>query len=446
MTEIPEGLTPANQNPWYVLMTLYGEQEPGVSAKELRERWEQARKSWHSWACQNSALAEAEAAARKTGLPINEMNGGPRSHNAGRAAMLKRHQQEMERRNPPGFVYPGLPDHNAGYDLKNLYFENPLRLEQFAFFNLADFHGCTFASGIAAQKALFAGPSSFNRSSFLKVGGFQNANFDGNASFLTCDFQDLAAFHRTRFNADAEFNEAEFIKGADFESATFAGFTHFQEAKFLASDENGRQKLDFIDCNFEKPANFLRANFVSKYPNLVGTLLHERSLFSAAPEFWPVVPKQDLSQARASCGTIRHILAKQGQAEEEHFFYRREMGFAAQIGSSLQRLPYMLFGALSDYGYSIARPVWCLLALWAFGMAAFWGYFLQADLARALGTASALSFSNLFPIFGFRLYFDKGFMDSLPLVLRLFSSVQAVLSLPLLFFLGLGLRTRFRLR
>lgn len=445
MTAIPEGLTPANQNPWYVLMTLYGEQEPGISSQERRERWIEGRRAWNAWVWQSIGSAESEAATRKAGLPAAELLNFQRNDSLDKE-IIARHKQEMERRNVPDFEYPGLPDRNSGYDLQNLYFEHPLRIEQFVFFNLADFFNCTFAMGISAQKALFAGPSSFARSSFLKVAGFQNTNFDGNASFLTCDFQELAGFNRTRFNAEAEFNEAAFIKNTDFESATFAGFTHFQEAKFLASDEKERQKLDFIDCNFEKPANFLRACFLSKYPNFTGALLHERCLFSAGSEFWPEAPKQDLTQARSSCGTIRHILGKQGQAEEEHFFYRREMGFASKIGTVLQRLPYILFGALSDYGYSIARPVWCLVALWALGMAAFWGYFIQADHARAFGTAFALSFSNLFPIFGFRLYFDRSFMEALPLVLRLFSSVQAVLSLPLLFFLGLGLRTRFRLR
>ncbi len=451
MSETAVPLTPANQNLWYVLMTLYGEQERGVPDRELRERWRKSREVWNGWAYQPVEGEEYEAAARKTGLAVREFTAWRAGTNFHQDVPLH-HEEEMRRRNPPGFVYPGFPQADAGYDLQKLHFENPLRLEQFAFFNLVDFYGCTFALGLAAQKALFSGPSSFTRGSFLKAAGFQSATFDGAASFLTCDFQELAGFHRTRFNADTEFAEAEFVKGVDFESATFAGFTHFQSAKFLASDEKGRQKLDFVDCNFEKPANFLRARFVSKYPNLVGSLVHERSLFSASPEFWPEHPKQDLTQARASCGTIRHILGQQGQAEEEHFFFRREMGFAGQIGGWWWRLPYRAFGAFSDYGYSIAKPAFCLIGLLIAAamvnhVVLQWGASMGNDADYHPAQAFGLSFANLFPVFGLhKLWFTAEFLTGLNGWLKFLGGVETVFSLPLLFFLGLGLRTRFRLR
>ncbi len=58
----------------------------------------------------------------------------------------------------------------------------------------------------------------------------------------------------------------------------------------------------------------------------------------------------------------------------------------------------------------------------------------------------ALSFSNLFPLFGFGRTFLLEELKALPAVLQFFSGFQTVASLPLLFFLGLGLRQRFRLR
>jgi hypothetical protein len=43
-------------------------------------------------------------------------------------------------------------------------------------------------------------------------------------------------------------------------------------------------------------------------------------------------------------------------------------------GVPQQRLPYLLFGLFSDYGYSMARPALWLAGLWTFGFVAFWGY------------------------------------------------------------------------
>jgi hypothetical protein len=61
--------------------------------------------------------------------------------------------------------------------------------------------------------------------------------------------------------------------------------------------------------------------------------------------------------------------------------------------------------------------------------------------------AVALSFVNLFPLFGLqRLWFSQAYFDALNPWLKALGGVETVLSLPLLFFLGLGLRTRFRLR
>ena len=48
--ETPEGLRPANENPWYILMTLYGEQEGEEIDRELHEK---NRRAWNAWAGQN---------------------------------------------------------------------------------------------------------------------------------------------------------------------------------------------------------------------------------------------------------------------------------------------------------------------------------------------------------------------------------------------------------
>ncbi|MVO16055.1 hypothetical protein GO984_09545 [Rhodobacteraceae bacterium CY05] len=129
------------------------------------------------------------------------------------------------------------------------------------------------------------------------------------------------------------------------------------------------------------------------------------------------------------------------------------MYFASRHEEPLRRLPYQVYRYFSDYGHSIARPVIGLTIIWAFGFACFWGYLASCCVPspteiidHPMGTAMALSFSNLFPLFGFGRTFLSEVLNDLPTSLSVLSGVQTIFSLPLLFFLGLGLRQRFRLR
>lgn len=263
--------------------------------------------------------------------------------------------------------------------------------------------------------------------------------------FASSIFRKNCSFRSITCDSEIAFTLTEFKNSVNFDYSALLGFSNFEESKF----GNGLDsKISFHLTNFGKPTSFYKATFHSIYPNFSGTVLHDKTTFTDHPDYWPKGKQADPEQAKASCAVIRHNLGRQGLPEAEHFFFRREMGFAAQIGKWWQRVPYIGFGMLSDYGYSIARPALWLLGLWAIGFMAFWGYFLtHAAQARPMGTAFALSFSNLFQVFGFsRLYFDADFMKTLPLVLQIYSGFQTVLAVPLLFFLALGLRTRFRMR
>ena len=216
---------------------------------------------------------------------------------------------------------------------------------------------------------------------------------------------------------------------------------------------------DFTEASFAKVVSFRAAEFMSHYPVLEGTQFREGVVLSAKAAFWPVAGKgaTDLDEsgterAKEACEALRHALGKQGLPEEEHFFFRREMGFAAQIGGVWQRLPYQVFGAVSDFGQSIWRPAVGLLALWAIGGLLYtvsyaWGAFDDGQQPREILFGFGLSFANIFKFLGLqRSYFDVAFTQSLNPWLQVMGGVQTVVGFLLLFFLGLGLRTRFRMR
>ncbi|WP_165798097.1 pentapeptide repeat-containing protein [Tritonibacter scottomollicae] len=367
------------------------------------------------------------------------------------------------------------------------------------------FHSATFASDAMFEAATFVQAvwfafvtfrqsAEFDYTTFTQDAVFVEATFSSNASFDSATFQQSASFSSATFKQDAwfasvtftqdaDFCAATFAQNAQFKSASFSGFAYFTGTRFGSSTEEPCIP-DFSDCLFEKPTSFRQALFCDGYPDFSGAVLHDKTSFTARMKptpneikrdkdlkgrtFWPQKTQQDPVSARESCATIRHVLTQQGLPEDAHFFFRREMHFAglpsedcaglssegrSKERSFTERLPYLLFGWLSDFGYSIQRPLVWLLCLWAFGGAAFWGYLASCCVPappgvveRPMGTAMALSFSNLFPLFGFGRGALGEILDEMPPVLQVLSGAQTVLSLPLLFFLGLALRQRFRLR
>ena len=283
----------------------------------------------------------------------------------------------------------------------------------------------------------------FNHVEFNKNMGFSHNKVDGAASFLGARFGGLTFFSETKF-----------IQGVSFQTTQFDRHSYFTRCKFSVLKLLPKEDISFENCTFLAPVSFQDSYFENRYPVLTGVSLPEVNHFPADDKYWPITIDQSPREVAATCAAIRNSCAKQGLHDEEHFFFRREMDSKGKDGRLMYKLPFAVFKAVSNYGYSIARPTICLLYLWAFGFATYWGYLLGCcfprpcgEIDHPLGTAIGFSLSNVFPVFGFRkIYFSNDFMDCLPASLIFLSSAQTVLSLPFIFFLGLGIRQRFRLR
>ena len=155
---------------------------------------------------------------------------------------------------------------------------------------------------------------------------------------------------------------------------------------------------------------------------------------------------------------LRQIAAKVLDADLEHFFLRQEMRCKEQIevrdGAWINATIFRLFRWVADSGISVERPMWLMIVVWAFGVGCFAGYFdsgatavLTSDVQdnRYL-SAAGVSFGNLFGFLGInRLYFTE-MLRAAPDGLLFVAGLQTVLGVFLLFFFGLGLRNRFRLK
>ncbi|SFM46313.1 pentapeptide repeat-containing protein [Shimia aestuarii] len=473
-------LTPANENPWYVLMTLYGEQEGEEIDWELHAK---NRQAWNAWAGKDVPHTKLKEIAQKLKVGARELSGGQQL-----AKTTENLFSDAWKRIGGGVTPVSMPRSYSPIDLRGVLFHHKLVLDGFFipsslsvvdarfcselrayrtcfqhdfFLTSADIQDRFFVESAEIFGGFYAAHASFNEFSLFRstirgptfmpeARSFRHARFSETKFQQTADFSKAellsdVSFSECFFGGLAHFRATKFQARASFWGATFVNRSYFSEALFGHTRDEGTCLSDFTDCQFDQPSTFRDAKFRDAYPILEGAMLHPTTVFTAEEAHWPKGTNQEAKQVRDSCASLRHVLTQQGLPEDAHFFFRREMAAAGQIGNLWQRLPYHLFRIFSEYGHSIARPTWWLIGCWALGVAAFWGYFASTGQG-GLGKAMGVSFSNLFPLFGFGRLYLQDVLRGLPTVLKAWSGLQTVFSLPMLFFLGLGLRQRFRLR
>jgi hypothetical protein len=546
VTDKPK-LTPANENPWYVLMTLHGEQDgEEFSAERHREN----RETWNTLL--QHGYGSMSERAREAQLRLPSQDKWRNEYKSINERWLSAYQNRNNGADLPiEFDYRNWP-----CDLSDCKFDHPLFLYGFFLPKGAIFDRSHLAAGLTANSTFFGGRLSLieskvdgdvscERAHFEDGLNFQGAVISGNLSLAEAkisgdvkaaslsvqqglkltsvkidgpiEAHDLAVGGDATFEAmnckeDASFRDATFNKKASFTSSTFgsdlgfdgtvvdgrlsflkatvegvasfkgrSGFqkerpaahfgtkTVFSEAHFkgradfylrrFGPPKDTAQRatvLTFANAVFEAPVSFEKAEFPYLMPVLSNTTLPASTRLTAKPIYWPPIHigwrqgrtdhEQVAEKAKESAATFRHVMNQQSLPEEEHFFFSREMHHAGRIGGWFQRLPYRLFGWLSAYGGSIERPA---LGLWWLFLAPL-GVYLAAlgpiKLAT-FGKAIGLSFSSIFKFFGLqRTYFGAENIQNMHEIVQVLTATQTVLSFILLFFLGLGLRTRFRLR
>jgi len=543
-----------NENPWYILMTLHGEQE---GDQIDRDKAEANRKAWNSWVCQGMDTKSLIKAITDTGIDRSET----RLDAAGLGALTKRFQDVWKERNGNSVVVPDLPDPGDAAEMDRIVFSKKVDLERTifrttnfssstfeetasfsgaAFGNLSNFNGTTFCTktnfngatfgktteftGVTFNEAVsfssaafgeltyfddvtFDNDTSFSRATFGENAYFTYANFAEKTNFVLALFGEMASFEGATFGGAIYFDQATFGDKTSFDGTKFNTFVSFQNAKiagdisfkgradsrdlakpaahfaattrFSEADFSGRvnfyqrrfgpydgetKDLSFANAIFDGPVSFEEAAFPHVLPVLSNTTLPQSTKVSVDPEKWPDLPGpfawigavrpkgwEKIEQVKASAASLRHAMARQMLPEEEHFFFRYEMNAAALMGGFWQRFPYGIFALISDFGHSILRPsLWLLgvvLVGWVLYTYQFAADAVLRDGAKTTGEALALSIANTFSFFGFqRLYFGVDYINALPTWMRVAGAVQTVFGFVFLFFLGLGLRTRFRLR
>ena len=458
---------PASDNPWYVLMTIAGEQGEDFDP-ELHEK---NRRFWHGWLAQGlEDEVKADLVARNV---VDGAEFAPFS--ADESICWK---NEVERRGIE------LPDRADLINFSFCDFEAPLCCRGFYFSGDADFESAAFSGnayfaraafsgdayfGSAAfsgdayfGSAAFSGYAFFESAAFLGYAYFESAAFSGYADFGSAAFSGYAYFGSAAFLGYADFESAAFSGNADFRSAAFSGDADFERAAFAGYADFARaafsERADFTSAKLSSSVDFEGVIFESEPPKFFGAELHEDTTWLV--KAWPPMP----SEARAAYDhrrayeRLKLLMDGQKKTHDEHMFHRLELRCREVEEGWPANIPSRLFGLISGYGWSLKRPCIALGGVIALGWLWMGVWFARSETCPdamggpevwgCLWSALGVSVSNTFGFLGLGRQVLSDEIASLNDFgwFEIGAGVQFFLGPILLFFLFLALRNRYRMR
>jgi len=321
-----------------------------------------------------------------------------------------------------------------------------------------DFGNAKFGNLVLFNNANFSGQTLFWDSIFYGKASFSAVNFHEGITFKNARFFDGLSLTGSKFGGELEFYRSTFEAYVNFSRSEFDGTVYFDEASFSKAIDNN--SVVFSGCRFHEPLSFQLAKFSLSYPIFSGAILPDDISFSAKNEYWPKSLNQNLETARESLARIRHLVDKNGFVEDAHFFYRREMMLNQHIGSCLRRLPFVLYGSLSNFGSSISKPLMLLFITWIL-CTVFLFFLLNSEcliaLIRDISSPplctnwtiilpAEISLSNSLPFLGMNKLIYSDFYTNASFSIKVILIFQTLISVILIFLLALGFRTKFRMR
>lgn len=471
--EKPE-LQPAETNPWYVLMTVAGEQTGTTIFDIDRDLRELNRRYWNGWAAQaldKDAQAKLIADGRATEEsfePGGEFAPLTDEERAAIETALAERAPDAETPKPEtrpdlsrtvfraifcadGFLFP----HGANFS--GTTFSGPADFGSATFSDFADFPGATFSDEAFFWSATFSDDADFHSATFSSYTYFKSATFSGYTFFLSATFSDDAFFESATFSGPTFFESATFAFDARFEGAMFSDRADLRSATFS-------EAADFSDATFKAATSFapMRSRGdkpkgppvrFARPPRFFGATLHEDTDWTDV--VWPDPPgnRDDAIQFRRAYERLKLVMDDQKKVADEHFFLRKELECREiEEPGTLRTFASRIFRLLSDYGWSVERPILALALVWAFGaelIHIFEEYEHTADPTvdrLGFGQAMGLSFSNLFAFLGLGFHIMRHELTSLTTFSEIVAGLQMVAGPILLFLLAVGLRNQFRIK
>lgn len=462
-------LSSAQSIPLYVLATLHGEQKSEVIIDGIHSK---NRRMWNGYFCKDMDEAQRRKLAQALNLDEEELTPLSIEEEYLRQILFKERMGFQFEISEEGYNFENLifPEHVSfrkfvipfPANFSNAHFAKRVDFGRTQFSDLAIFNKAHFSEDVLFSECNFNEYADFAAAHFVRDASFTDATIKVRADFVNSVFHGDCYFARTLFEAGASFESATFERQAVFHGAHFSEEAQFAHASFHNFADFDAARFDgrseFSNGRFVAKTRFPRAQFLNDVPAFFETDFHQDTIFPNQKFNWPVGNGINSENGKQAYRRLRQISAELHNPEDEHFFLRQEMACDAHIKTGLSRWIVKGFGIFSDYGYSVWRPILglgglvfggAILMLW-FSFA--WAYVFGTPpegMSEVPGMFDAvgLSIANTFSIFGFRsYYFGSAYMVSLPAVIKLIGGIQTVGGFILLFFLGLGLRNRFRLK
>ena len=304
---------------------------------------------------------------------------------------------------------------------ENVEFRKFVGFEHATFGENANFELTRFLEGAVFQNAKFEGKVSFRRAKFPHLAFFSHSQFRGIIDCTGTIFSGQTNFDNVIFSSDLVFNQTEFnsplgvsfkggtwesfcatyqpdeiekiklwgvsqgaspgrIKNVSFAGSRFKGTVDFSgndfggTTKFSKSFTKGTLSWIAMDANGRtKSAGNGRAQVLERFEQKVDVPL----VFESPPLFHNCKFNQNISfdgaifpEASGFEGSVRAYrtlklaFAQQQAVREEQRFFRLEMAEEARGESWRKRYLYRTYQVLSDFGFSLWRPLLLLVAAW----------------------------------------------------------------------------------
>jgi pentapeptide repeat protein len=214
-------------NPWYLLATLYG--EPAADDPDLRAR---NRMAWNRFMVAELAENDRAQLINERRHPTEELKPlSAQEMDNFRKAYFQRHQQAAST------ATATIPDlKNEPIDFSNIRFDRPFLVCQYCFCKPIDFTDATFSSMVDFEGATFCDRATFANATFSDLANFVNARFSATAAFMGATFLGTVDFPAAYFPTGGDFTSATFRGEANLGGANFSGATNFTDAKFFSEN------------------------------------------------------------------------------------------------------------------------------------------------------------------------------------------------------------------
>jgi len=298
--ELPDGtfrtndgriLQPAAKNPWYVLMTIYGEQTETYPAIPDYELHSKNQRIWNGWMCQGMPADERAKLAKLVQLPPDDL-----------AELTEKESGALRAAFEERLPLTELPHCRDVANLSETHFPNMFTFEKCIFRENANFRSSSFSGPVNFRVAIFNEIVSFLNSTFIQSTEFSSAKFKGDARFQSSTFSGPAHFDGATFSGPTFFNFTTFSRYAFFKSATFIG------------------KVDFSDGAFKSATLFNDVKFETDVPKFFQREMHQNTTFTTNTANWPKVTAKNAEEGKQAYTRLRQVMSDLHKPDDEHFF------------------------------------------------------------------------------------------------------------------------------